>query len=278
MFEIVSPSLIARLRFLLTSTVSNFLGLFGYTQRQLVVCGYPRSGTSLIYNMLSASLGTHFKFLPFENYFIYSIHRIGSIATKAPMDLFHLKELSSLNVNNKDIIVIIMVRDIREILTSKHPIYPDEYFIGYDSSFWPQTKEFTEWAYNAPGIINIYEEICRVKDLKGVKLIKYESLVLCPDSVQDKINDRFDLHFVGEFSNYHLDSKELPYKYEGKYKANNESLVLEGKQVVNKEARWRKEEYKDRIVSQFKACPQLFDILIDYGYEKDRSWFDLYID
>jgi hypothetical protein len=36
--------------------------------------------------------------------------------------------------------------------------------------------------------------------------------------------------------------------------------------------KWR--DHADRIKQQFSECPELLDVLIKLGYEKDKSWIE----
>lgn len=274
MFEIPQPSLIDKVRFTVTSGLSR-LGLYvGWKQKQIIVCGYPRGGTSLFYNMLSTTISDNYRFTEFEEYYIYHIHKLGSIATKAPLDIFHIKFLEDLNIHGKVASVFVILRDIREVLTSRHPFLPREYFIGFDNSWWPQDKEFKSWKYDAPGVIEISREIKQILGKENIMAIRYEELMLNADAVQEKISDEFNMSFDYPFSKYYERSDKLAYSYNGKYQPVDSSLVLEGKPVKIKKPRWMAPEHKERIVDQFTNCPELFDILIDQGYEANNTWFE----
>lgn len=273
MFAPVKPTPIDKVRFFLTTRFSKLLQFVGCRQQQLVVCGYPRSGTSLLYNMLASTLNGEFKFTDFENYFIHHVHKLGNIATKAPLDILHTKFIDRLNIHNKNIIILIMIRDVREIITSRHPIFPDKYFIGHDFSYWPQDGGFNKWKYDAPGVIRISKEIRNALGRRDVLLIKYEDLTSDPNRIQNKIKQIFGLKFNGVFSKYEEQSKSLPYRYSGKYKPRDASLVLEGESVKKREKRWMNPKYRDRIVDEFEKCPELFELLVEYGYEEDNSWY-----
>ncbi len=267
-------TIVDSLRFEATRKISGLLKLFGYRYKHLMVCGYPRSGTSLLYNMLAAGLKTEFKFTKFEKYYMHYIHKLGNIATKAPMDILYLQHLRSLNIHRKQMIVLVLIRDIREIVTSKHPMLPDEYFIGYDNSYWPKDESFDAWDYSAPGVLEISKEIRSIQCMEGVTLIKYEELTSKPDEIQERISDIYGMHFGCKFSEYFKEKDNLPYSYTGYYAPKDESLVLEASAVQHRESRWSRPEHRQRILQQFKSCPDLFDLLVEYGYESDRSWFD----
>ncbi|KAB2890438.1 MAG: sulfotransferase domain-containing protein [Desulfobulbaceae bacterium] len=246
----------------------------GMEQSHIVICGFPRSGTSLLYNMVSATV-CNYKATEFEKYAIHYLHKIGNYITKAPMDVLHVKHFDALNTNHKKLVVLLVVRDIRDILTSRHPIHPEEYFIGYDHSWWPQDNEFRIWGYDAPGVVDVHEAMSEALRRADVMLIRYEHLVQQPDSVQEGIKDRFSLEFKGKFHEYHQKREKHAYRYEGQFAAKEQGLVMEGKKVSSARiARWKKDARQvQRVRRQFEECPRLFEILEFYGYERDRSWF-----
>ena len=71
---------------------------------QLVVCGYPRSGTSMFYNMLSSSL-VDFSFTDNEKSALKIVWKYGDFVTKCPHDVIKLSrgKIQQLNVHNKKI-------------------------------------------------------------------------------------------------------------------------------------------------------------------------------
>lgn len=273
-FDIQELSVFDKFRFFITGTISKAISTFGVRQNHIIVCGFPRSGTSLLYNMMSSTIEGSYKFTDFECYFMNYIHKMGDIATKAPLDVLHLEYIDELNIHKKDIFIFILIRDLREIITSRHPVVPDRYFIGYDHSWWPQDSDFKMWSYDAPGVIDIANAIRCASKMHNSVIIKYEDLVKNPDRIQKKITNKFGVKFGHEFSRYHENKTKLAYRYEGKAAAKDKSLVLEGGEVVNKNKRWMMIEHRERIVEQFSRCPELFDLLIEYGYEVNNDWYN----
>lgn len=272
------PSAVQTVRFAVTRTYSRFRALLGLRHAQLIVCGYPRGGTSLIYNMLSASL-SGYRFEPFEVPVIYRIHRLGNIASKFPLDVFNLADVPALNIHDKKLQVIAMLRDPRDLVTSRHPVLPDRYFIGHDHSWWPQDPEFKTWTYDAAGIVAIFNELERLRDEEEIPILflRFEDLVRDPDAIQRRIADRFDLRFAGRFSTFHERQDKMAYRYEGKRAPRDPSLAREDRPTDStRSGKWRKDEHRERILSQFEECPALFDILVTYGYEEDERWFSAY--
>ena len=260
------------------SKVERFLGV--PPKKQIVICGYPRSGTSLLYNMMASSI-SGFKFENFEVSALRRIHRYGDYLTKSPTDIMLVSELPELNVHNKQIYVVALLRDIRDIITSVHPNIPDRYFISYESSLWPQIGNINEWTYNAPGVGAIYEKLQSAENISEIKLIKvyYEDLVAKPDTVQDYLKKELGVTFHKPFSEFYKEKDKLPYRYEGtsKSKSLDPSLVREDKPVdPSRAGKWRNPKHKDRIKMQFNEYPQLFEILTVNGYEKDDSWYSEY--
>ncbi len=272
-FPVNGPIVSVRLR---VNAALSWLGLrlLGVRQQQIVVCGFPRGGTSLLYNMISSCL-PEFHCEPFEQYFIYRIHRLGNYATKAPLDVLHVPWIDGLNINRKELAVLVVVRDIRDVLTSRHPVLPNEYFIGHDHSWWPQDKTFKKWHYDAPGVIHIYEAVRAIRTRSDTTIVRYEDLVADPNAVQRTLAELYGLRFDGDFQQFHERPERHAYKYEGRFAPVDASLVRESLQsTTERVARWRKRpEDVQRIIAQFSQCEMLFTILEEFGYEVDREWF-----
>lgn len=275
MFDVNNNGLVQKAHLLFNSCLSKTAKhVCNYTQQQIVVCGFPRSGTSLLYNMLSVSF-SGFKFMNFEKYFIFNIHKLGNIASKAPFDIFHIKDIDRLNINNKKLIILVVVRDIRDIVTSRHPMCPDRYFIGYDHSWWPQDKSFSKWSYNAPGILRIHQSVKDAVQRHDVMLVKYEDLVADPDKIQKDISQKYELTFDSPFSEFHKNPAKHAYQYKGRFSPVAQELVQENQgSTLARVKRWKtSQDSLERVKQQFSECPDLFSVLKDYGYETSRDWF-----
>ncbi len=250
--------------------------LRGEPRTHIAVVGFPRGGTSLLFNMLSTTL-PGFRFDDFETRCVERLHRLGDYATKTPLDVLDVPRFPALNGNRKRIIVLAVARDVRDILTSRHPSIPDRYFIGWDASWYPQGPDTDEWGYTAPGVIEIDRAFTAASTVEGVSytVVRYERLVAEPQAVQAELAEAYGLPFAGQFADFHQDGKRRAYRYEGRFAPRDPALVREDKPVDrSRSGKWRAPEHIDRIREQFDACPALFDILIRDGYEPDRSWFD----
>jgi hypothetical protein len=245
-------------------------------KKQVVVCGYPRSGTSLLYNMLSSSL-EGFTFGEFESRALNSIWMYGDHATKRPRDVADLPRLVEENVHGKRILAIVLIRDLRDVITSLHPQIPDRYYCDYEGRWTPRGEYPYRVVRTDDGVRSIEAAIERAKDLEGIELefVRYEDLIEDPDAVQDRLAKFLGVQFTERFAEFHRFPGRHAYRYEGKRRASNPDLVREGGEVDrSRRGRWRREEHRPRIHEQFGAHPQLFEILERYGYERDRHWYD----
>lgn len=245
-------------------------------RKQIVICGYPRAGTSLLYNMMSASL-TDFSFGKNETLAAEKVRGYENFVSKRPMDVFHVEYLPRRKSLNKDLFVIVLIRDLRDVITSIHPRVPQDYFIGYDASYRvggepPRSSNLTH-----PGVRAYYEKIDQIDHASGLSVIRiaYEDLVMHPDVVQDRLSSALGVTFSGRFSEFHQRQDLHAYRYAGKQRAMDCSLVRENDEVdTSRIGKWRNPEHRERIRAQFRAHPELFQMLRTYGYEADDRWFD----
>ena len=243
---------------------------------QLVVCGYPRSGTSLLYNMLSSSL-PGLRFEEFEEPARNSLQFFGSWASKYPLDVLDVPSLPELNLCGKRIIALILVRDPRDILVSRHPLLPGQYFIGYDHSWWPGRIGSGAWVYTAPGIGEIHAAVDKALACSEpcTLRVRYEDLVSDPDGIQRHISDHTGLNFAEAFSRFHNHQDRHAYRYEGRRAPEDPTLAIENRAIdATRTGKWQRSEHRARIVDQFERFPALFEIVRSYGYSSDNLWFD----
>lgn len=163
------------------------------------------------------------------------LHETRNIITKRPLDCFKVLPHQR----------IITVRDPRSVITSKHKDFPG-YFIGAHHS-----------AAGTPGLCEHYEAI---KELDGFRL-KYEDLVADPVNVQNELQPHFDFEYSGKFTDFH--KQPIPKRL---------TSQLNGIREVDGGHDWR--NHMERIIDQFEVYPELFDIVIELGYEKDRGWYE----
>jgi len=248
--------------------------------KHICICGLPRSGSSLLFNILANSFDSY-SCSDFEESAKARIEEAGNWITKRPLDIFDIDEIRRLNREQKEILFILTIRDVREILVSIHPNVPFDYFIGHEGSYYVFGEHPNyEQVFQGPGIGKMFTEIEKVMTIPKAKLllVRYEDLLGNLDGIQLKLES---IGFRPEEKISSVAKKSLikGMRYEGKHKALKADLVLCNQPpVIGKEAKWRKKRFRQRITSQFLRYPQLFDILEQYGYESNREWFKEFIE
>jgi hypothetical protein len=202
----------------------------------------PRSGTTLMAEMMYNCF----------NIDLYSgkEDRIGTLPfgdgnvflTKSPKDIVIVDDVLKYM---KKIYVIYMLRDPRDVISSKHPSDNKRYWSSL--KFWKLFTPFGHKLCNHPRFITV----------------RYEDLVQDPDHIQKIIQERMPFLKSKElFSNFHKSANPSP-----EYKES-----LRGLRPVNTDTigNWR--NHKGRVLGQIKKHGSITDDLIRYGYEKDSSW------
>ncbi len=240
---------------------------------QITICGYPRSGTSLLYNMLATCLPS-FHHDDFEHSCLEYVGQWRDVLSKRPLDIFKIERLAHKNKLGKRLLVIVLIRDPRDIVTSRHPRVPDDYFIGWEHCYRVDGPKGPEPVH--PGIREIAAEIERVDALAQVDLVRvrYEDLVADPEGVQAKLAAATGLVFEGAFSDFHT-AEQLAYRYEGEQAARDPALVREDQPVdASRAGKWRAPEHRTRVREEFAAHRGLLALVHEYAYETNDTWLD----
>ena len=243
----------------------------------LCVCGYPRSGTTLLYNMLCSTL-EGFNYEDYEETSLKTLRRFDNHVSKLPFDVLKLGEFYRHNIFNKRIFSIVMMRDPRDLVTSVHAQLPGHYFIGYDYSLKRKSRgPDGEPDPVGPGIRDVAEAIEGLDAVRGMecRVLKYEELIADPDRIQGELASRLGLRFKARFSEVSGERRTGGVKYAGRHRPVDPSLVKVDRDLTREfEGRWRRPEHRARLLEQFGRHPQLLELLHRYGYETDHHWFD----
>jgi hypothetical protein len=246
---------------------------------QIVICGYPRSGTSLLYNMLATAL-PGFRRDAFEVCALERIWRRGDWISKRPLDVFLARAIAEDNALRKRLVFVIPLRDLRDVLTSVHPNVPDEYFIGYEKGWRVRLGEAAP-SLDAPGIAAIHAEIERLRGDPALESVclRYEDLVRDPDAVGAELERRLGRRFARPLSAFHRHPGEHPYRYDAAHTRPGAVAAGARERLAASAAgigRWREPEHRARIRSEFRSHRELFALLRSDGYERDDAWFREY--
>ena len=212
-----------------------------YKQIHIVGCS-PRSGTTLLYEMMSACCAFD-KLYGHETRFNRTSAEPGqTLLTKRPKDT---QFMPSVLQHVDDFWVIYCLRDPRDVVVSKHKIAGDSYYSNL--RLWREQHAYAESMKNHPRFIQV----------------KYEDLVSDPDRVQSSLEAAIPwLRCAHPFSEYHLHatlSKQSERAMHGLRSINTESI-----------GRWRTN--LPRVVGQIERHGDISQTLIDCGYEPDSSW------
>jgi hypothetical protein len=230
------------------------------------ICGYSRSGSTMFYNMLRTTV-TNWRFIERE---LPARLVIGAstedFVTKRPLDIFDIDDIVAANVFRKRIHCLILIRDIRAVVTSRHRRVPGDYFMGFDHQYFIQDGVAT---YTNPGILQTHAAIARARQRRdiGIATMRYEDLLRHPDDLQSRLGRDIGFAYGGSFRDFH--KHDVPAGLEAPLNA------LRPLDLATIDA-WRAPQHRARIRDQFTRCPQLFALLKLYGYETDDSWFDAY--
>lgn len=216
-------------------------------QRIHVVGSGPRTGTTLIAQLMISSFDID---VHSNNENSNHEDRIGKVPprngdvflSKSPKDIVVIEPIMKWV---KNLHVIYILRDPRDMIVSRHRSDPDNYFSNLGHYF--NYRPFAESLKNHPRFIQI----------------RYEDLVSNPDEVQDEIHRKLPfLKKLHKFSEFHKVAKpsttaQVPL---GSFRA------VSGQSIGN----WK--EHKPRILGQIMDHGSITDDLIAFGYEKDASW------
>jgi hypothetical protein len=233
--------------------------------RHAFVCGYPRSGSTMFYNMLRTTV-TNFAFLEREMPARAVLARPEDYVTKRPLDIFDIDSILSANVLKKRLFAIILIRDIRSVVTSRHRNVPDDYFIGFDHQYFVQDGTAT---FTNPGVIQTHNAIASTwqrRDLAKI-IVRYEDILRDGEAVQSKLGGAIGFAYSGSFADFHKHETPPALEYQLNTRRAPDLATIEA---------WRAPAHRQRIRDQFTRCPQLLELLKIYGYEKDDAWFEPY--
>ncbi|MBY6090222.1 sulfotransferase [Maritimibacter alkaliphilus] len=235
-------------------------------ERHLIISGHGRAGSTLFYTMMRHCL-RDFGVFEAEMPTAQLLHLPGNQCSKRPYDIFDTARILQANRRGKQLDLIVMLRDPRDILISRHRAVPDDYFMAADLCYFIQPGKVP--TFTAPGLLQIQRAIMQVARSgafpRGIFYLKYEDLVADPDSVQQALAAQLGLRFEGSFADFH--TAEIPAHLQGPL---NGVRALE----AGPARKWAEPEHRARIIDQFTRFPVLHDVLIGLGYETDRSWYD----
>ena len=228
--------------------------VFGSRQtRAVVICGFPRSGSTLLQLMLETAYPTSRHYGRERGGLVLAQRefpgRHSLLISKRPNDVLWIDEIRSMYAGRaRKPCFIVTTRDPRAILTSKHS-GRDGYYVSVD-----------RWR-------TLYQHVTYVRRFPDVTVVEYRQLVENPTAVQRSL-----VTAIGEepASSFEAFGSNVPPEFDAR--------ALNGVRPLDTSAveKWRRPEHRERIRSLLAAMPELPDVLVSEGYEPDRAWTDTY--
>jgi hypothetical protein len=220
----------------------------------IVISGFPRSGSTLLYNMLRTTV-VGFDFYEREWPAMKALedcaqdgrHRI----SKRPMDIISARDIEArareLNVR---MYFVLTFRDPRGVLTSIHANSEGRYKVNWDYSLKTSHKDGV--CGRTPGLIENYRACRACWERKGGNppVVFYEDLVTDPDRVQWTLGGECALKYEGRFQDFHRTPPPdfLTHQMNGLRPVEPSRIDA-----------WK--EHPERVREQFEACPELNEVM-----------------
>ena len=249
--EVVSPRWSAWKRFRrgFMSAVYCFpdRGRFGLTplQKHVLICGFPRSGTTMLQLMLENAMPRARRFgreVGGWRAATYSWRNHRVIISKVPHDIFRLQGLREFYASHPaSLKVIVMVRDPRDVLTSQRETGgPPGYVVSPE-----------RWrSYN--------RAVQQEQSASDCMTVRYEDLIACPATEQARIGQFIDEPFEIPFDQFHKPSRP-----DFAVETLNGLRPIENSRV----ARWANPRHRDQLEICRSQLPELDQSLVTFGYE-----------
>jgi hypothetical protein len=226
-------------------------GWFGATplRTHLVMCGFPRSGTTLLQLMVETAYPSARTFHR-ERAALAAVQntwpgRHEMMITKRPDDIFWLDEVrEKYRGRRPKPMFVISVRDPRAVLTSVHVKKP-----GYcvPAAKWRATFEHIQYNLQFDDVITV----------------EYRDVIERPQSVQERLAAFIGASPEGRFDEY---LARVPDDFD--------TTALNGVRALDSSRldRWRAAKHRSRIQALLRELPELPERLIELGYERDTTW------
>lgn len=236
-------------------SVSSILKIINLVEPPIIICGCGRSGTTLLLGILDAhpsiqavkSESRIFKqwryrssrinkwFHLLKVYVLLCQHKIKSTANrwaeKTPQNVQYIPQI--IEEFGTNVRIIHIIRDGRDVVTSKHPRFKDQYFIPPEH--WAKTVTL--------GL--------KYHDHPQVHTLRYESLIQDFDRTASSLMDFLDLELTKEVREF--------YRYSSL--TNPETLDQPlGKLYDHSIGKWQNTDHEERI-NEFYSCEMAVNVM-----------------
>lgn len=231
-------------------------GWFGLKplRTHVVICGFPRSGSTVLQLMVETSaadaqaFGRERSALSVARYTWPGRHSV--FLSKKPDDVFFVSDIRAYYHDRATAVKFVLtVRDPRAVLTSKHVSKP-----GY-------TVPTEKW-------IAVDAHIRYQRQFSDVIVIEYRDSIEHPQLVQERLAAFTECPLEGRFDDFH---KDVPEHFD--------TRALNGVRPLDRGSldKWRLPEHRERIREILRDIPDLPHRLVEAGYETDTAWVADYL-
>tara|TARA_Y100001937_G_scaffold125910_1_gene193820 strand:+ start:5984 stop:7879 length:1896 start_codon:yes stop_codon:yes gene_type:complete len=235
-----------------------------------VLCsGAPRSGTSMLNLLMSyfKDLRVFMNGTPetlWENYDLFTTQQRpdGLVWNDFMPKKRHLTEFA-----DEGIKVIYIYRDGRDALISKRKNFGITGVFG-DKNYWygPELFHVEKWFRS----IEVMSDVINF-GYNNIHVVKYEDLVENHVKEIEKIENFLELKIDKGYVNFYNDHKnEKNMSTEGAIGAEYAGL----RPIEPNSGNWKKEKHKERLLDILSNYDDLEELLIDVGYESNKSWMN----
>jgi hypothetical protein len=213
----------------------------GFTRVHITSCA-PRSGTTLLVELMTH--GFHFDACAEHELSLFCRPRDarGTVLTKAPVDIINARLLLNWW---RDLWLICMVRDPRDVVVSRHRRAAESYYVGLGT-----------WREG-------YGHARRMRAHPRVLELRYEDLTADPHGAQERIRRWMpQLERRAAFSDFHREANPCAASLD----ALGGLRPISGASV----GAWRR--HKPRLATQLARHGPIDQTLIELGYEADSRW------
>ena len=238
-------------RWLLEAVDRGWLGLTPL-EKHVVICGFPRSGSTMLQAMVEACVDGAKTFRDERPALdaarrAWRNHRL--MVTKDPWDVFFIDEIREFYASRRAAVQFVLTtRDPRAILTS----------------FFENSKEY----YVPPAWWQAHRDhFLYAKSCDDAIAVEYAELVSHPAEVERRLSDQIGWKLKEQFTNFHA---ALPKDFN--------TVGLNGLRPPDPTTvdKWRQPRHRERLKTVLAEIPDLPEYLIEAGYETDTRWTDDY--
>jgi hypothetical protein len=215
----------------------------------LVMCGFPRSGTTLLQLMLETAYPDACRFGRERSALFLARHiwpgSYPLMISKRPNDIFWVDEIRrGYEHRATRARFVVSTRDPRAVLTSFHSGRPG-YYVTVER--WRAVFAHVQYVRRFPDVI----------------VVEYRDLVERPLDVQCAVSSVIGRAPAAPFDSFHA---SVPPEFD--------TRPLNGVRPLDEHSvdKWRHPRHKERIRELLTTMPELPDRLMELGYEQDALW------